>query len=99
MSHRTLTVKQRPVYEFIKSYLAEHKQSPYIHEIQTACGIHSYKSAIDRLVALERKGFIKRAPNKHRSIRLVKLAIEEPIAPVEQVSLQQSQNNQGALLV
>jgi SOS-response transcriptional repressor LexA len=41
-----------------------------IREIQLGCQIASYKSALDRLNALERKGFIKRTPNKHRGIRL-----------------------------
>ena len=73
MTRRQLTPKQRPVYEFIKHYLSLYHQAPYIHEVQTACGIHSYKSALDRLVALERKGFIKRLPNKHRGIELLEL--------------------------
>ena len=43
-----------------------------IREIQLGCQIASYKSALDRLNALERKGFIKRAPNKHRGIRVLR---------------------------
>ncbi len=74
MSPPRLTAKQWPVYEFIKSYLNRYRIAPYIHEVQTACQIRSYKSALDRLVALERKGFIKRAPNKHRGISLTELA-------------------------
>lgn len=71
MTRGRLTSKQQPVYEFIKSYLARHQRAPYIHEIQTGCGVRSYKSVVDRLVALERKGFIQRRPNKHRGIVLV----------------------------
>ncbi len=66
-----LTDKQERVLEFIRGYIAEHRCGPFIREIQTACEIASYKSAIDRLNALERKGFIKRTPNKHRAIRVM----------------------------
>ena len=72
----SLTQKQQTVFEFIRRYLQEHRQSPLIREIQFACQIASYKSAIDRLSALEHKGFIKRVPNKHRGIRLVHRLLE-----------------------
>ena len=48
----------------------EYRRAPFIREIQSACQVASYKSVIDRLNALERKGFIKRIPNKHRAIRI-----------------------------
>ena len=63
------------VFEFIQHYLHEHRRSPLIREIQTGCEIASYKSAVDRLNALERKGYLRRAPHKHRGIRLVKKAL------------------------
>ena len=59
------------MFGFIQRYIEEHRRSPFIREIQLGCQIASYKSAIDRLNALERKGFIKRTPNKHRGIRIV----------------------------
>jgi len=65
-----VTQKQQAVLEFIRNYIAEHRQSPLIREVQLGCQIASYKSAIDRLNALERKGFIRRTPNKHRGIKL-----------------------------
>jgi len=60
------------MYEFIEHYFGEYRQSPLIREIQTGCQIASYKSVLDRLNALEHKGYIKRAPNKHRGIRLIR---------------------------
>ena len=66
-----LTSKQERVLEFIRAYIAEHRCGPFIREIQDACQIVSYKSVIDRLNALERQGFIKRTPNKHRAIRVM----------------------------
>lgn len=71
MEQSKLTKKQRGVLDFIKRYMQERKQSPYIREIQDACGIVSYKSAVDKLLALEKKGYIKRTLNKHRSIEII----------------------------
>lgn len=70
MTKNSLTSKQQTVFEFIERYFAEHRRSPLIREIQSGCQIVSYKSVLDRLNALERKGFIKRIPNKHRGVRL-----------------------------
>lgn len=66
-----LTPNQEQIYQFIRDYIAQNKCSPYLREIQQACNIQSHKSVIDRLNALERKGYIKRKINQHRSIRLV----------------------------
>ena len=76
MAKQILTQKQQAVFEFIQRYFSEHRKSPLIREVQSACQIASYKSAIDRLHALEHKGFIKRLPNKHRGIKLVRRALE-----------------------
>lgn len=67
-----LTSKQKRIYDFIISYIANHKKAPYIREIQEACRINSYKSVVDKLLSMEKKGYIKRRINKHRSIKLTK---------------------------
>jgi repressor LexA len=67
-----LTKKQDEVYLFIRGYIEKNNRAPYIREIQEGCGISSYKGAIDKLLALERKGYIQRKLNKHRSIELNK---------------------------
>ena len=69
-----LTSKQQIVLEFVERFVIEQRQAPLIREIQAGCSIASYKSTIDRLNALERKGYLKRAPNKHRGIRLSRRA-------------------------
>ena len=81
MTKRSLTPKQQTVLEFIQRFYAEHHQSPLIREIQADCQIASYKSALDRLTALERKGYLKRRPNKHRGIRLVRRFAESRAHP------------------
>ena len=74
MTRFSLTKKQQAMFAFIERYFGEHRQSPLIREIQVDCQIASYKSAIDRLNALERKGLIKRTPNKHRGIKVLRRA-------------------------
>ena len=66
-----LTVRQWSVYDFIRSYMSANNKAPYIREIQEGCGIQCYKSAVDKLLALEKKGLIKRELNKHRSISVI----------------------------
>ena len=79
-----LTLKQKKIYEYIKDYISKHKKSPYIREIQEGCKIKFYKSVVDKLISLEKKGFIKRELNKHRSIKLQEAAPdgEEGVAEV-----------------
>ncbi|MFC1807391.1 transcriptional regulator [Candidatus Omnitrophota bacterium] len=71
MGRVTLTKRQKIVLDFIKGYMKDKKESPYIREIQDGCKIISYKSAVDKLLALEKKGYIKRPLNKHRSIKVL----------------------------
>ena len=78
-----LTKKQQTVFEFIQRYFQDYRRSPLIREIQLGCQIASYKSAIDRLNALERKRFIRRLPNKHRGIKLLRRAAGTSATPVD----------------
>jgi len=66
-----LTDKQQVVLQFIQAYLEQNQRAPVIREIQAGCQITSYKSTLDRLNALERKGYIRRTPNKHRGIEIL----------------------------
>jgi repressor LexA len=67
-----LTAKQQAVLNFVAAYLNQHNRSPLLREIQEGCSIPSYKSVVDRLNALERKGYLKREANKHRGITLAR---------------------------
>ena len=77
MNGISLTKKQRDVYDYIRSYMEKNAIAPYIREIQEGCNIQCYKSAVDKLLALEKKGYIKRSMNKHRSIMLKKERAEK----------------------
>ncbi len=70
MKQYNLTERQSAVYNYIRDYYDKHNMSPYVREIQEACGITSYKVVLDRLFSLEKKGYIRRKLNKHRSIIL-----------------------------
>jgi SOS-response transcriptional repressor LexA len=71
MPNNNLTTNQEQVYAFVRQYISQNKRAPYLREIQLSCNIKSHKTVIDRLTALERKGYIKRKMSQHRSIRLV----------------------------
>ena len=71
MGNNHLTLRQAQIYDFLKDYFAKNRHAPYLKEIQSSCAINSHKSVIDKLVSLERKGYIRREINKHRSIRLL----------------------------
>lgn len=75
MSRYILTKKQKNVYDYIRSYMEKNSVSPYIREIQEGCGIRCYKTAVDKLIALEKKGYIRRVMNKHRSIAINNKAV------------------------
>lgn len=78
-----LTEKQEAILRYLQVYLMTHKQSPLIREIQSGCGIASYKSTVDRLNALERKGWIERVTNRHRGIQLLRRLEDAPSPSVE----------------
>lgn len=71
MSKYILTKKQKDVYDYIRSYMGKNSVAPYIREIQEGCNIRCYKTAVDKLLALEKKGYIRRVLNKHRSIAML----------------------------
>lgn len=68
MKAMNLTPKQTDVFNYIKGYIEKNNIAPFIREIQKGCGMVSYKAAVDKLLVLEKKGFIKRELNKHRGI-------------------------------
>ena len=83
MAKHVLTQKQQTAFEFIQRYVAEHRRSPLIREIQSGCQITSYKSVLDRLNALERKGMIRRAPYRHHGIKITRRALPPLVGTAE----------------
>lgn len=66
-----LTMRQAEILAFLRCHKSPTGQGPTFEEIQIGCGLSS-KSVVARAVqGLERRGFVRRMKNAHRSIALV----------------------------
>ena len=72
-----MTDRQRQVYEFIRDKIQKRGYGPTVREIGEDFGISSPNGVMCHLRALEKKGLIKRSPNKSRAIELTREAIDE----------------------
>jgi repressor LexA len=63
-----LTRRQREVYEFISSFVAQHGYSPSFEEIGKGLGLSSLATVHKHISNLEKKGLLKRDYNRSRSI-------------------------------
>ncbi|WP_043654142.1 transcriptional repressor LexA [Nocardia thailandica] len=83
-----LTVRQRKVLEVIRSSVDERGYPPSIREIGDAVGLTSTSSVAHQLRALERKGYLRRDPNRPRAVNVrgldeaVRSVTTLPAAPV-----------------
>jgi repressor LexA len=73
-----LTSRQRSVYDFIRDKIVNRGYGPTVREIGEEFGISSPNGVMCHLKALEKKGLIKRSPNKSRAIELTRAAMREP---------------------
>lgn len=67
-SAAALTARQRKVLEVIRASVSERGYPPSIREIGDAVGLNSTSSVAHQLRALERKGFLRRDPNRPRAV-------------------------------
>lgn len=65
-----LTNRQREVFEFIREKILNRGYGPTVREIGEHFGISSPNGVMCHLKALEKKGLIRRSPNKSRAIEL-----------------------------
>ena len=65
-----LTARQRRVLEVIREAVARRGYPPSVREIGEAVGLASSSSVAHQLVALERKGFLRRDPNRPRAVEV-----------------------------
>jgi repressor LexA len=63
-----LTARQRRVLEVIRDSVERRGYPPSIREIGDSVGLTSTSSVAHQLVALERKGFLRRDPNRPRAV-------------------------------
>jgi repressor LexA len=66
-----LTERQRHVYEFIHDKITNRGYGPTVREIGEEFNISSPNGVMCHLKALEKKGLIRRSPNKSRAIELI----------------------------
>lgn len=66
-----LTRRQRLVLECIRSSVSERGYPPSMREIGAQVGLTSPSSVKHQLTALERKGYLRRDPNRPRAIEIV----------------------------
>src|SRR6476469_7467485 len=66
-----LTVRQRKVLEVIRNSVDRRGYPPSLREIGEAVGLTSPSSVAHQLSALERKGYLRRDPNRPRAIEVV----------------------------
>jgi repressor LexA len=73
-----LTDRQRDVYEFIRDKIVNRGYGPTVREIGVQFEIRSPNGVMCHLKALEKKGLIKRSPNKSRAIELTRSVSRGP---------------------
>jgi repressor LexA len=66
-----LTVRQRRVLEVIRNSVDRRGYPPSLREIGEAVGLTSPSSVAHQLTSLERKGYLRRDPNRPRAIEVV----------------------------
>jgi repressor LexA len=64
------TVRQQEILSFIAKYIRNHFYPPTIREVADYFSI-SVKGAYDHIIALKKKGYLKQANNRSRTIELV----------------------------
>jgi repressor LexA len=77
-----LTARQRLVLEVIRTLVERRGYPPSMREIGEAVGLTSPSSVSHQLETLERKGYLRRDPNRPRAIELINPG-EARTAPVE----------------
>jgi len=71
MTVRPLTAQQRRVLRFVQGFYQEQGFPPTFREIGDGVGLDNINAVRGHLSALEKKGYIRRTPEKARSIRIV----------------------------
>lgn len=89
MSNGEISKRQQQAYDYICAFTATHGYPPSVREIGNAIGLSSPSTVHSHLHKLEKAGYIKRDPNKPRTIEITGPGSESlhqgtPIAQVQQ---------------
>jgi len=79
---KELTARQKEVLSFIASYLKNHSYPPTIREVADNYSI-SVKGAHDHITALKKKGYIKQADKRPRTMELTGTRLDDDSELVE----------------
>lgn len=74
---RRLTERQQSVLDFIARYVEENDVAPSLQEIGAAMGAISPTAALAHVVALEKKGHLRRTPRERRGLEVIRPDAEE----------------------
>ena len=77
-ARQLLTQRQQDVYELIRDKIINRGYGPTVREIGEHFGIKSPNGVMCHLKAIEKKGLIRRSPNKSRAIELTQNDAAEP---------------------
>lgn len=69
---RGLTNRQAQVLAFISDHLAQHGYPPTVREVAAHFGFRSPRAAYDHVKALEKKGYLRSAPGRSRTLEVLK---------------------------
>src|SRR3954464_13658366 len=81
MVELSLTKRQREIFDFIKSYSAEHGYPPTVRDIGKAIGLTSSSTVHAHLSNLEKLGLLRRDPSKPRALELLGEAARKVVGP------------------
>lgn len=74
---RGITERQRETMEYIEAFHDIHNRMPTYTDLNAKFGWTSDNTARGILEALERKGYIRRAPGRHRNITIIRSVYED----------------------
>ncbi len=77
-----LTERQKNVYEYLRDLIVNRGYGPTVREIGEQFNISSPNGVMCHLKALEKKGLIRRSPNKSRAIELTRAAARQTGLPL-----------------
>jgi len=81
---KELTKRQQQVLDFIINYLKNTGYPPTVREVGNEFKISS-KGAYDHLIAIEKKGYIRRSPTKPRAIELMDFVYGKISGPIVEI--------------
>lgn len=93
-----LTERQRRVLEVIRDSVSDRGYPPSIREIGDAVGLNSTSSVAHQLRTLERKGFLRRDPNRPRAVDVRGLDETAPASGSEVVATSAAEQPPAALV-